>query len=41
MGPAISRATIQSHGGRLWVAAKSGRGATFDFTLRSEMDAQV
>jgi signal transduction histidine kinase len=33
MGLPISRTIIESHGGRLWVTAKSGRGATFQFTL--------
>jgi PAS domain S-box-containing protein len=33
MGLAISRSTIQSHGGRLWAASNPGRGATFQFTL--------
>ena len=33
MGLRISRAIIESHGGRLWAAANSPRGATFYFTL--------
>ena len=33
MGLPISRSIIESHGGRLWVTAHSGRGASFQFTL--------
>ena len=33
MGLAISRSTIQSHGGRLWAANNSPHGACFSFTL--------
>jgi PAS domain S-box-containing protein len=33
MGLSISRRIIESHGGRLWSSANTGRGATFQFTL--------
>jgi signal transduction histidine kinase len=39
MGLAISRTIIESHGGRLWATVNPGRGATFHFTLPTELEA--
>ena len=41
LGLAITRSIIESHGGRIWATANTGRGATFQFTLpqRRAVDA--
>lgn len=38
MGLSLSRRIIESHGGRLWASANTGRGATFQFSLPRDME---
>jgi PAS domain S-box-containing protein len=40
MGLRISRSIIESHGGRLWAADNSPRGASFYLTLPTKVEAQ-
>jgi PAS domain S-box-containing protein len=39
IGLSISRRTIESHGGSLWACANTDRGATFQFTLPTDVAA--
>jgi signal transduction histidine kinase len=40
MGLRISRSIVESHGGRLWAANNSPRGASFYITLPTKAETQ-
>jgi signal transduction histidine kinase len=40
LGLSISRTIIESHGGRLWFAPGTGRGATFQFEIPTTFTAK-
>jgi signal transduction histidine kinase len=41
LGLAIAKRIVETHGGRIWIDSRTGRGATFSFTAPSRVELQA